>query len=215
MRPAKNRPAVRPAAYNEKRAAGCWQLAARGRRFTSDCGEIVLMPVIHEPQIAEPGADQLGFGDGPRFGRILVPVRSAADAAKALAVAARMCSSTNGTLRLLHVRIFDPPIRGSGRFYPQTLVQAAAVSDEALPIVWGYGVRAATAVVDAPRGGVASAIAAHAASWRADIIVMCRRPSPAICRLVLRSVPDDVMRKASCPVLAVPPGPKASRDTGR
>jgi len=68
-------------------------------------------------------------------------------------------------------------------------------------------VRATTAVIDAPRGGVASAIARQAEAWRADVIVMTRRPSLAVSRLVLGSIPDDVMRNASCPVLAVHPGP--------
>lgn len=166
------------------------------------------MSVTDEPEVAEPGTDELVFGGGPSFRRVLVPIRLPADAAQALAVAARVCSSTNGTLRLLHVRIFDPPIRGYGRFYPQTTSQAAAVPDEALPIIWAYGLQATTAVVNAPRGGIAAAIAQQAAAWRADIIVMTRRPSPAICRLVLGSVPDDVMRKASCPVLAVHPRPR-------
>ena len=169
------------------------------------------MPVTHEPDIAEPGADQLGSGGRPSFRRVLVPIRAAADAAQTLTVAARACSWTNGTLRLLHVRAFDPPVRGYGRFYPQTLSEAAAVPDEALPVIWAYGVTATTAIVDAPRGGIGAAIAQHAAAWHADLIVLTRRASPAICRLVLGSVPDEVMRKASCPVLAVHPAPKAAR----
>lgn len=173
------------------------------------------MPVIHEPEIAEPGADELGSGGGPSFRRVLVPIRLAADATQTLAVAARVCSTTNATLRLLHVRIFDPPMRGMGRFYPETAVQAAAVPDEALPMIWAYGVQATTAVVEAPRGYIAPAIAKQAAAWRADLIVMTRRPSLAICRLLLGSVPDDVMRKANCPVLTVHPGPKASRKASR
>jgi nucleotide-binding universal stress UspA family protein len=155
------------------------------------------------------------FGRGPTFARILVPIRLAADAVQTLDVAARMCSSTNGTLRLLHVRVFDPPMGGHGRFYTQTGSEAAAVPDGALPLIWAHGVQATAAVVDAPRGGIASAIAQQAAAWRADVIVMTRRPGPAICRLFLGSVPDEVMRKASCPVLAVRPRPKATRKAGR
>jgi len=157
-------------------------------------------------EIAVPGTDALAPGCGPSFRRILVPIRLAAEAAETLAVAARICSSANGVLRLLHVRIYDPPLRGAGRFYPQSRDEAAAVPDEALPMVWAYGLRATTAVVEAPRGEVASAIAWQASAWRADVIVMTRRPSPAICRLFLRSVPDQVMRKSDCPVLAVHPG---------
>jgi nucleotide-binding universal stress UspA family protein len=163
------------------------------------------MTITGRPDTADPGTDQLGAGDGPSFRRILVPIRQASDAAPALAVAARACGATIGVLRLIHVRIYDPPLRTVGRFYPQTRSEAAAVPDEALPIAWGYGLRATTAVVDAPRGEVATAIAWHASAWRADVIVMTRRPSLAICRLLLGSVPDQVMRKADCPVLAVRP----------
>jgi nucleotide-binding universal stress UspA family protein len=173
------------------------------------------MPVTYEPDIAEPGADELAFGGGPSFRRVLVPVGLAADAVQTLAVAARVCSSLNGTLQLLHIRIFDPPMRGYGRFYPQTRSEAAAVPDDALPVIWTYGVQATTAVVEAPRGGIAAAIAKQAAAWQADVIVMTRRPSRAILRLFLGSVPDEVMRKASCPVLAVRPGPKVTRNGRR
>src|SRR5580658_1531533 len=143
------------------------------------------MPVTYQPDVTFPGVDALASGDGPSFGRILVPIRLAGDAAGTLAAAARVCRSTNAVLRLLHVRIFDPPVRGTGTFYPQTADEAAAILDEALLVAWGYGLRATTAVVRAPRGEIATAIAAQASAWPADMIVMTRRPSPAICRLLL------------------------------
>ncbi len=167
------------------------------------------MTMTREPGIAVPDADTPVPGDGPGVLRILVPIRSAEDAVGPLAVAARVCGTANGMLCLVHVRIYDPPRRGCGRFYPQTKSEAAAIPDEALPIAWAYGLRATTAVVEARRGDVASAIARQASAWRADMMVMTRRPSPAICRLVLGSVPDQVMRKAHCPVLAVHPDRKA------
>jgi hypothetical protein len=39
------------------------------------------------------------------------------------------------------VRIYDPPLRRSGRFYPQTAAEAAAVLDEALLMAWAYAGR--------------------------------------------------------------------------
>jgi nucleotide-binding universal stress UspA family protein len=173
------------------------------------------MPVTHEPDITVPDVDALASGDGPSFRRILVPIRLAGDAAEALAVAARVCRSANGVLRLLHVRIYDPPVRDSGRFYPQTADEAAAVLDEALLMAWGYGLRATTAVVAAPRGEIAAAIAGQASAWPADMIVMTRRPGPAIWRMLSGSVPDKVMRIANCPVLAVHPRPKAAHLSAR
>ena len=80
--------------------------------------------------------------------------------------------------------------------------------EEALLMAWACGgPRATTAAVDARRSDVAATIAWQAAAWPADLIVLARRPRLAITRLVGGTVPDQVMRKASCPVLAVPPGP--------
>ena len=123
----------------------------------------------------------------------------------ALAVAARICGVTGGVLRLVHVRTSDPLLRSSARFYRETAAEAAAVLEQALLMAWACGgPRATTVVVDARRGDEAVAIAWQAAAWPAELIVLARRPRPAITRLVQGSVPDQVMRKASCPVLAVP-----------
>jgi nucleotide-binding universal stress UspA family protein len=165
------------------------------------------MSASYDLEVAFPGTDVPDAGDRPSFRRIFVPVRSPAESAEALAAAARVCGSTiNGVLRLVHVRIYDPPRpRCPGRFYPETAAEAAALLDEALLIIWGGGAQATPAVVDAPRGEVAAAIAQQASTWRADVIVLARRPRPAISRMVLGSVADQVMRKTSCPVLAVHP----------
>jgi nucleotide-binding universal stress UspA family protein len=164
------------------------------------------MSVSRDLQVASPGADVPGGGE-PSFRRIFVPVRSPGESGEALAVAARVCGSTvNGVLRLVHVRMYDPPMpRCPGRFYPESAAEAAALLDEALLILWSSGAQATTAVVDAPRGEVAAAIAQQASAWRADVIVLTRRRRPAISRVFLGSVADQVMRKASCPVLTVHP----------
>jgi nucleotide-binding universal stress UspA family protein len=163
----------------------------------------------HEPEVAYPGTDALAAGDGPSIRRVLVPVRSPGHAAEALGVAARVCRDTNAVLRLVHVRAYDPPMpRCPGRFYPESVADAEAVLDEALVAVWRGGARASTAVVDAPRGDEADAIARYASAWHADVIVLTRRPKSVVVRMLSGSVPDQVMRKANCPVLAVHPGRK-------
>jgi nucleotide-binding universal stress UspA family protein len=157
-------------------------------------------------EIAVPGTDAHAPGGRSSFRRILVPVRSPGESCQTLAVAARICGITHGVLRLVHVRTCDPPLRRAARFYQETVGQAAAVLDEALVTVWACGgPQATTAVVDARRGDVALAIVCQASAWPADLIVLTRYPRLAITRPVLGSVPDQVMRKASCPVLAVPP----------
>jgi len=164
------------------------------------------MFVSHNLQVAVPATD-IPDGGTPSIRRILIPVRSPEESAEALAVAAGLCSSTiNGVLRLIHVRIYDPPMRRCpGRFFPETVAEAAALLDESLLIVWGSGAQATTVVTDAPRGQVAAAIVQQAAAWRADVIVLTRRGRSAISRMVLGSVADQVMRTATCPVLTVHP----------
>jgi nucleotide-binding universal stress UspA family protein len=165
------------------------------------------MSASHDLKAAVPGTDAHHSGDGPSFRRIFVPVRLPGEAAEALTAATRVCgSAVNGVLRLVHVRIYEPPMpRSPGLFYPETAAEAAALLDEALLLVWGGGAAATTAVVDAPRGEVAAAIVKQASMWRADMIVLTRRRRPAISRLVMGSVADQVMQKASCPVLTVHP----------
>jgi nucleotide-binding universal stress UspA family protein len=167
--------------------------------------EVLVTLTIDQREIAVPGTGA-HLGDGrSSFRRILVPVLSPGESAPALAAAARICGMANGVLRLVHVRTCDPPQRSAARFYRETTGQATAVLEEALLAAWACGgPRATTAVVDARHGDVAVAIAWQAAAWPADLIVLTRRPRPAIARLVGGSVADQVMRKASCPVLAVP-----------
>ena len=164
------------------------------------------MLTIDQREMTVPAAG-LHRGDGDsRFRRILVPVRALEEAYPATAVAARICGLTGGVLRLVHVRTCDPPLPIVGRLYLETPGEATALLEEALLAAWACGdPRATTVVVDARRGDVAAAITWQAAAWPADLIVLTRRPRQALSRLVRGSVPDQVMRKASCPVLAIPP----------
>ena len=168
------------------------------------------MSASYDLELAVPGTDEPDAGNERSFRRIFVPVRSPGESADALAAATQICSSTvNSLLRLVHVRIYDPPMsRCPGRFYLETAAEATALLDEALLMIWGGGAQATTAIVDAPRAEVAEAIARQASAWRADMIVLTRRRRLAVSRMVLGSVADQVMRNASCPVLTVQPSRK-------
>jgi len=161
---------------------------------------------IDQREITGPGTGTHLGDSRSSFRRILVPVRSPGESAPALAAAARICGLASGVLRLVHVRTCDLPLRSAARFYRETTAEAAATLEEALLIAWACGgPRATRALVDARHGDVATAITWQASAWHADLIVLTRRPRPAIARLAGGSVADQVMRKASCPVLAVPP----------
>jgi len=138
--------------------------------------------------------------------RILVPVDAAGRAADAVALAARMSCAVNGMVRLVHVRIFDPPVRNFGRFFPESRDAAAAVVEGALLDAWAWGSKATGDVVIAERSRVARAIVTAARNWDAGVIVMARRPRRAVTRLLTGSVADEVLRRATCPVLVTRPG---------
>jgi nucleotide-binding universal stress UspA family protein len=146
-------------------------------------------------------------GGGP-LRRILVPVDAAGHAADALAVAARLSLAVDGVVRVVHVRVFDPPIRGCGRFYPESRDDAAAVVEHALLDAWACGSRASGDVVIAERSRVARAVVTAAREWGAGLVVLARKPRLAVTRLFVPSVADDVMRRAGCPVLVVRRGPR-------
>jgi nucleotide-binding universal stress UspA family protein len=143
---------------------------------------------------------------GGSLRRIFVPVDAAGRAAEPLALAARLSKTVDGVIRVVHVRIYDESVRGSGRFYPESRDEAEAVVEHALLDAWAGGSRATGDVVIAERRQLARAVAAAAQNWGSGIIVLARRPRPAVTRLFMRGVADEVMRRASCPVLVVRPG---------
>jgi len=187
-------------------------------------GPGVRAPGIQAPGIQAPGIQAPGIqaalgiqGPSVRAGeggeslqRILVPVDSSGQSDKALALAARFSVEVGGQLRLVHVRMWDPPARGGlGRFFWETSEQATMVLDQALTSVWACGVQASGVVVDAKRSRVARAVAAEARSWRAGVMVVARRPRTAIGVLLLGSVSAQLMREAACPVLVIHHGRRA------
>ena len=160
-----------------------------------------------EPDLYLPVPDVWRARGGKRLQRILVPVDPFGRADHALALAARFGAAVGGQLRLVHVRMWDPAAKGGGgRFFTQTSEQATAVLENALTGGWSTGVPASGVVVDARRAQVASVIAAEARSWGAEVMVVTRRRRTAIGVLLLGSLPDELMRQVSCPVLVVRQG---------
>lgn len=160
------------------------------------------MTGISEPRVHIP-AHGAAAAAGGSFQRLLVPVDPYGRAAPALALAAQFSAVAGSHLRLVHVRMWDPPIRGAARFFPETSEEATALLDQALTGLWNLGATASGVVVDAERSRAAAAIAAEARSWGADAMVVARRPRRALGVLLLGSLSDRVIRAASCPVLVV------------
>lgn len=154
---------------------------------------------------------RLTAGGGLRTGglelrRICVPVDAAGRSGAAVDLAGQLSVMGNGLVRLVHVRIWDPPARSARRLFAESELDALGVLDRALTGLWEAGATASGVVVDAPRSLVAMAIAGQAAWWDADVMLVARRRKPAAGRLLFGGLADQVARKAPCPVLVLHPG---------
>lgn len=158
------------------------------------------------PGTATPDSDMLADNSGGSFRRVLVPVDSFGASTNALSLAARMGHATGGPLRLVHVRMWDPPVpRGGGLLYPETSEEATAVLDNAMSYVWAHGVEATGIIVEAQRSQMAAAIIGEASQWSADVLVLTARPRRFFTLGVWDKVTRQVMQAAPCPVLIVYP----------
>jgi len=164
---------------------------------------------MHQPTragTATPDSNMLADNSGGTFRRVLVPVDSCELSTNALSLAARIGHATGGPLRLVHVRMWDPPVpRGGERFYPETSEEATALLDNAMSYVWARGVEASGVVVEAQRSCMAAAIITEASRWGADVLVLTARPRRFITLGVWDKATRQVMQAASCPVLIVYP----------
>jgi len=163
------------------------------------------MRQLARPGVSTPDSDMLAGDSGGSFRRALVPVDWFEESINALAMAARIGQSTGGPLRLVHVRIWDPPARGGGRFYPETSEEATTVLDNAMNYAWARGVEASGVVIEAQRSCMATAIVGEASRWGADVVVLTAQPRRFITFGVWDKTTRQVMQAASCPVLIVYP----------
>ncbi len=163
-------------------------------------------PVMVVPAGAA-GTDQM------RFARILCPVDGSPSAADAVSYAVALARETEGRVILLSV---VEPVPTGGEFgtldpdeylrlgsaHAQTLLQKAVPAE----------VREQCHVEDVIAVGKASErILATATTKHADVIVMGVRGRGAIDLLAFGSTTNDVIRRATCPVVAVHPHAKEPR----
>jgi len=143
--------------------------------------------------------------------RILCPIDFSDESRHALAHATSVAKWYGAPITLLHVShpeaftnpplLFDELPRGAAMI--ESALQAAK---EQMP-KWSQSVTAAGVDVETlvERGDPVKRILARAAALRADLVVMGTHGRSGFERLLLGSVTEKVLRKASCPVMAVPP----------
>jgi nucleotide-binding universal stress UspA family protein len=153
------------------------------------------------------------------YTRILVALDDSEPAAQALDEAVRLATALHAQLRLFHVvdnrllwrggenpvdpESIDEEWAARGR---RILAQGEATANAA-------GVAVETGLGETDGRGIDAAIAAEAARWPAELIVVGAHGQQGLVQLVLGSVAEGVIRHASVPVLVVH-GRKADAPAG-
>lgn len=137
--------------------------------------------------------------------KVLVPTDFSEHGAKAVLYGAELAAKFGGELHLFHV-VEPTPImygEGGGYFSPETAdeIEKAAVRQiSELTVNAGDGVEVLRKVV---LGHPFVEIVRYAKDENIDLLVMGTHGRGAIAHMLLGSVAEKVVRKASCPVLVV------------
>ena len=149
------------------------------------------------------------------YARILAAVDGSPGSMHALAHAADLARAQGGLLRIVHVvdmgllpygpelSLDITPLIEARRTGAEKLL--AAARDAVAPT----GLTLESGLIDlaTPGQSVAEAIAAHAGSWSADLIVVGTQGRRGVERWLLGSVAEGIARRAPMPVLLVPAVP--------
>jgi nucleotide-binding universal stress UspA family protein len=143
--------------------------------------------------------------------RILCPIDFSDESRHALAHATAVARWYGAALTLLHVShpeaFTNPPLLWDDLPRGPALIETALRAAQEEMVKWSESALAAGVEVDTlvERGYAVAHILAHAAARPADLIVIGTHGRSGFERLVLGSVTEKVLRKAPCPVMAVPP----------
>lgn len=142
--------------------------------------------------------------------RILVPTDFSPHADRALCYATTLAHRLGAELDLLHV-VDDPFASGawtSAEIYVPTVVELVndfidSAKQRLAKLTEGAAALGLTVHVEVVTGRAAQAIIDHAAANGCDLIVMGTHGRTGLSHAILGSVAEQVVRRASCPVLTI------------
>ena len=144
------------------------------------------------------------------YQQILVPVDGSATAAHGLAEAIRLARLTGGRLRLMHVidelsfaLTMDAYAGRAGDWLEELRVEATRLLEEGKAQAAAEGVPAEAVLCDNFRGPVPERVAAEAAAWPAELIVLGTHGRRGLGRFFMGSSAEQILRTAPVPVLLV------------
>lgn len=146
--------------------------------------------------------------------RILVPVDLSGASAALVRHAARIASRTGGELTLLHVyggEAAATALREEGLFID---LYVGRLRSELRYLQVQAGAMGRRAPVEVVGGDAAAVIARRARELGIDLVIMGTHGRTGLPRLLIGSVAEEVVRRASCPVLLVPTSVLAEESQG-
>ena len=147
------------------------------------------------------------------FEHVLCPVDLSDFSVRSLAHAAALARWYDAELTILHVVPTFDPVHGRGDLGEPVRVlnpiSREQVADEVRRVM-ELPAKAPRAILVVKSGDASTTIVDQAVSAGTDLIVMGTHGRRGFKRLLLGSVTETVLREAPCPVLTVPPAPRAS-----
>ena len=146
------------------------------------------------------------------YKRILVPIDGSPTSRRALSEALRLARAGRARLRILHVLdAFGLMVRmqgtpNPGRVYRAMQAEAARLIARSIERARGSGVKAEGRVLENFSQRVADLVVREAKAWRADLLVLGTHGRRGLARVVMGSDAEQVVRRASAPVLLVRAG---------
>lgn len=134
--------------------------------------------------------------------RVLVPLDETGEAERAIDLVADLARGSGATVRLLHVAPVPDNIVSDGRIVAYADQEGARLENEAMDYLRAVEARLGLPTEGAVRFGEPVAeILKEADAFAADLIVMSTKAASGLSRLVLGSVAEQVLKKASAPVV--------------
>lgn len=157
----------------------------------------------------------------PEIERVLFPTDFSEPAEAALPYAVRLARAFGAELHLFHATVLHDyhPLQGEG--FPETESLMEILSERSRDLLGKLKENESSSLVvkEAERRGTAPAplILDYAAEWNMDLIVMATHGRRGLSHMWLGSVAEEVVRRASCPVLTVRTGAheRELTETGR
>ncbi len=144
--------------------------------------------------------------DTQRVERILVPLDGSSLAEAALGIAGELASLLDAELVLLHVIERRAPTEVHGQPHLHRREDATRYLEALVARFAENGVHASFHVHEPAIGDVAASIAQHAHELDVSLILLCTHGSGGLRDLLLGSIAQQTLRRATRPVLVVRPG---------